>query len=147
MAGFFQLLKSLGLPAYEYWSNMKDIAVKSLIAGLPWLKNEYEIAQPLNKESKLCFEILGLNFLIQDNHQIHLLSINHSPSLNTGTPLDYLVKSTLIRDTLRLVKKQHQLRTKLYQNPSKNVQNRKKQIIISSSDQAFSKKTQPEYSQ
>ena len=43
---------------------MKDIAVKSLIAGLPWLKNEYEIAQPLNKVSKLCFEILGLNFLI-----------------------------------------------------------------------------------
>lgn len=41
LAEFFQMLKVLGLPAYDYWSNIKDISVKVLIAGLPWLKQEY----------------------------------------------------------------------------------------------------------
>jgi hypothetical protein len=54
----------LGLPAHEYWSTIKDIAVKTLIAGLPWLKKDYEIAQPLNKANTMCFELLGLDFLI-----------------------------------------------------------------------------------
>jgi len=32
------MLMTLGFPADEYWSSIKDIAVKTLIAGVPWLK-------------------------------------------------------------------------------------------------------------
>ena len=53
----------------------------------------------------MCFELLGLDFIIEENHRIFLLEVNHTPSFFTDTPLDKLVKSHLIRDTLEVVSK------------------------------------------
>lgn len=51
----------------------------------------------------MCFEVLGFDFMIDDNDKCYLLEINHTPSFTTDTPLDELVKSNLIRDTLILM--------------------------------------------
>jgi tubulin polyglutamylase TTLL6/13 len=48
VAEFFQTLKGLGLPANEYWTSIKDIIVKTMIAGQPHLQHEYRMAQPHN---------------------------------------------------------------------------------------------------
>jgi tubulin polyglutamylase TTLL6/13 len=48
----------------------------------------------------MCFELLGLDFMVDDSHRVHLLEINHTPSFFTDTPLDYLMKSNLVKDTL-----------------------------------------------
>lgn len=32
------MIMNLGFPADEYWSSIKDIAVKTLIAGVPLIK-------------------------------------------------------------------------------------------------------------
>jgi hypothetical protein len=55
LAEFFKTMKTMGLPAQQYWQSIKDIAVKTLITGLPWLKKEYEVAQPSNEGNNMCF--------------------------------------------------------------------------------------------
>jgi tubulin polyglutamylase TTLL6/13 len=41
--------------------------------------------------------------MIDGNGKAYLLEINHTPSFTTDTPLDDLVKSNLVRDTLILM--------------------------------------------
>lgn len=48
LAEFFQTLKSMGLKAHQYWSDIKDIIVKTIISGQPHLQHEYRMAQPHN---------------------------------------------------------------------------------------------------
>lgn len=47
--------------------------------------------------------MLGFDFMIDANGKSYLLEINHTPSFTTDTPLDDLVKSNLVRDTLILM--------------------------------------------
>lgn len=51
----------------------------------------------------MCFEVLGFDFMIDANDKCYLLEINHTPSFSTDTPLDELIKSNLIRDTISLM--------------------------------------------
>lgn len=48
----------------------------------------------------MCFELLGFDIIIDRNLKPYLLEVNHAPSFNTDTPLDYLVKKQLLIDTL-----------------------------------------------
>lgn len=41
--------------------------------------------------------------MVDDNNKMYLLEINYTPSFSTETPLDHLIKSNLIRDTLILM--------------------------------------------
>ena len=61
------------------------------------------MAQPNNLPNNMCFEILGFDFMLDDNNKLYLLEINYTPSFSTETPLDQLIKSNLIRDTLQLM--------------------------------------------
>lgn len=61
------------------------------------------MAQPHNLANNMCFEVLGFDFMIDANNKVYLLEINHTPSFSTDTPLDDLIKSNLIRDTLNLM--------------------------------------------
>ena len=83
LAEFFQTLKGQGLPAHEYWSDIKDIIAKTMIAGQPHLQHEYRVAQPHNIASNMCFEILGFDFMIDDRNKVYLLEINYTPSFST----------------------------------------------------------------
>lgn len=121
LAEFFQTLKTMGLKAHQYWSDIKDIIVKTIITGQPHLQHEYRMAQPHNLENNMCFEILGFDFMIDENHQSYLLEINHTPSFTTDTPLDELVKSNLIRDTLNIMNITQKSRNKAMYN-AKEVQ-------------------------
>lgn len=51
----------------------------------------------------MCFEILGFDIILDKHCKPYLLEVNHSPSFNTDTPLDYLIKKDLIYDTLKLL--------------------------------------------
>jgi tubulin polyglutamylase TTLL6/13 len=51
----------------------------------------------------MCFEILGFDIILDKKCKPYLLEVNHSPSFNTDTPLDYLVKNDLIYDTMKLL--------------------------------------------
>lgn len=54
----------------------------------------------------MCFQILGFDFMIDNNGNVYLLEVNHTPALTTDTPLDELIKSNLVRDTLKIITSQ-----------------------------------------
>ena len=51
----------------------------------------------------MCFELLGFDIILDSKFKPYLLEVNHAPSFNTDTPLDYLIKKNLIYDTLNLL--------------------------------------------
>jgi tubulin polyglutamylase TTLL6/13 len=52
----------------------------------------------------MAFHILGLDILIDDSYEPILLEVNHTPSFATETPLDHRIKTSLIKDTLVLMR-------------------------------------------
>lgn len=60
----------------------------------------------------MCFEILGFDFMIAENNKLYLLEINYTPSFTAETPLDHLIKTNLIRDTILLMNITPQARNK-----------------------------------
>ncbi len=63
-----------------------------------------------------CFELLGVDVMLDKKLKCWLVEVNHSPSFATDSELDRDVKESLITDTLRLVRldskamKKHRLR-------------------------------------
>lgn len=51
----------------------------------------------------MCFEVLGMDILLDANLKPYLLEVNHTPSFTTDTPLDKSIKKGLIRDALLLL--------------------------------------------
>lgn len=51
----------------------------------------------------MCFEILGLDVIIDHNLRPYILEVNYTPSFTTDTPLDSLIKKNVIKDTLILM--------------------------------------------
>jgi tubulin polyglutamylase TTLL6/13 len=48
----------------------------------------------------MCFEILGMDVMIDHKQKVWLLEVNHTPSFSTDTPFDYELKYNVIRDTI-----------------------------------------------
>ena len=42
--------------------------------------------------------------MIMDDLKPIVIEINHTPSFETGTPLDYMIKKNLIKDALKLMR-------------------------------------------
>jgi tubulin polyglutamylase TTLL6/13 len=42
--------------------------------------------------------------MIMDDLKPIVIEVNHTPSFETGTPLDYMIKKNLIKDTLKLMR-------------------------------------------
>lgn len=51
----------------------------------------------------MCFEILGFDFMIDNQDRVFLLEVNHTPSFSADTPLDHIIKKNLIKDTLLMM--------------------------------------------
>jgi tubulin polyglutamylase TTLL6/13 len=51
----------------------------------------------------MCFEILGMDVIIDHKLKPWLLEVNHTPSFTTDTPLDRNIKENLINDTIHLL--------------------------------------------
>ena len=83
---------------------INDIIVKTLIAGLPALSHQYKYCQPEEYENNMCFHILGFDIMLTDLLEPILIEVNHTPSFETSTPLDYKVKKNLIIDSFNLMR-------------------------------------------
>lgn len=51
----------------------------------------------------ICYELFGIDIILDENLKPWLLEVNISPSLHSGTPLDVSVKAPLAKDVLNLV--------------------------------------------
>lgn len=51
----------------------------------------------------MCFELLGLDVILDHKLKPYLLEVNHQPSFATDTPLDSFIKKNALRDSLKLM--------------------------------------------
>jgi tubulin polyglutamylase TTLL6/13 len=51
----------------------------------------------------MCFEILGLDVILDHKLRPYLLEVNHSPSFTTDSPLDKKIKRRVINEALKLM--------------------------------------------
>ena len=99
----FQLLQAAGHDTDTLWTTICGIIVKTLCSAQPLLAHIYRSCQPLDPSDSMCFEILGVDILLDHNLKPWLLEVNHSPSFTTDTPLDHSIKKKVIADALRLL--------------------------------------------
>jgi len=74
-----------------------------VISVQPVLSHHYRTCQPENYSNNMCFEILGFDVILENNLKPVILEVNYTPSFTIDTPLDKLIKESLIRDTLILL--------------------------------------------
>ena len=82
---------------------IKQIIVKTLIVGQPFLSHLYRSCQPDDVDNSMCFQILGFDIIIDSNCKPWLLEVNKSPSFSTDSPLDYLIKKHVLGDAFKLL--------------------------------------------
>ena len=85
------------------WDGIKEIVIKTLLGVQPELSHIYKACQPSDKLGNMCFEILGFDVMLDKDLRPWLLEVNNSPSYNTDTSFDRLIKSDLIRNTFKLL--------------------------------------------
>lgn len=93
----------MGFKANLYWSQIKDEIIKTIVAAQPYLLSNYKACRPQEPTFDKCFELLGFDFIIDNQDRCRLLEVNHTPSFATETPLDHIIKKNLIRDTLLMM--------------------------------------------
>lgn len=97
------LFKAEGHDTDKLMDEIKQIIVKTLIIGQPYLGHLYRSCQPEDLDSSMCFQILGFDILIDSKCRPWLLEVNQSPSFSTDSPLDYKIKKTVLGDAFNLL--------------------------------------------
>ncbi|XP_066582772.1 tubulin monoglutamylase TTLL4-like [Prorops nasuta] len=84
----------------KLWSSIKDIIVKTMISG----ESSINALTRANTASKYCcYELFGVDILLDENLKAWLIEINISPSLQSSSELDIAVKGPLIRNVFNMV--------------------------------------------
>lgn len=116
--------------ANELWDKIADICVMSILSILPTLQREYDTVfgktrlqtqQKPSSESKgsntssceksRCFEVLGVDIMIDTKLNPILIEVNHLPSWATDSPIDEFIKSRVITQALSVINvKSHEKR-------------------------------------
>ncbi len=99
----FKQLAARGINVEELKEKINDVAIKTIICGLPLMSHQYKFSQPEDYSGSMCFHILGLDIMMNAKGEPVLLEVNHTPSFTTDTPLDQFIKFNLIKDTLKLL--------------------------------------------
>lgn len=89
--------------AERMMDKIEDICVKTVLATQPALSHAYRTCQPDDLENSTCFQILGMDIMIDQKLKPWLIEVNHLSSFGTDSPLDKKVKFDLIWDTFNLL--------------------------------------------
>ena len=98
-----KLLYEQGADADRVMDEIKDIIVKTMIVGQPYMSHIYRSCQPDDYDNSMCFQILGFDIMIDKYFKPWLIEVNQSPSFATDSPLDYEVKKQVLRDSFKLL--------------------------------------------
>ncbi|EPY21767.1 tubulin--tyrsoine ligase-like protein [Angomonas deanei] len=100
---FNQFLKNEGHDVDLFWSQVGFLVVKTIFAAQPQIRQVYDSCFPRNNDGYSCFEILGVDILVDHKLRPWLMEVNHTPSLATDTPLDLDIKGRLLRETWDII--------------------------------------------
>ncbi|ORC91960.1 putative tubulin tyrosine ligase [Trypanosoma theileri] len=91
----------------EIWEKIMHGCEDAVIKA--FLSIENDVVERIRREcrdktGRGCFELYGLDLMVDDNHNVRLIEVNIMPSLATGTPLDKAVKSRMLAHLLTLIR-------------------------------------------
>jgi hypothetical protein len=103
LSSLFKTLSIRGYDVAKLHQQISKIVVMTILPIVPLLVHNYNTYLSEDDQGRTCFELLGMDVLIDQKCKPWLLEVNHSPSFSIDTPLDLKVKEALITDTLKLV--------------------------------------------
>lgn len=62
----FKQLEAMGLNISELKAKINDVAIKTLICGLPHMSHQYRCSQPEDYSGSMCFHLLGLDIMLNN---------------------------------------------------------------------------------
>ncbi|OMJ72396.1 hypothetical protein SteCoe_29189 [Stentor coeruleus] len=96
-------IQELGFDIEKIWKDISAIIVKTLCTIQPSLAHVYKACQPDDPYNGMCFEVLGFDIILDETGKPWLLEVNHSPSFNIDSPLDYKIKFQVLQQALVLL--------------------------------------------
>ncbi|XP_028159745.1 tubulin polyglutamylase TTLL4-like isoform X2 [Ostrinia furnacalis] len=92
------------------WDSMKDLVIKTIISGEASISS----LTKANVTSRYnCYELFGIDVLLDEDLKPWLLEVNISPSLHSASPLDIHVKGPLVSTVLNIAQFQVPIKTNL----------------------------------
>jgi len=109
-----QFLEARGVNYKLMMTRINDLIVKTFVAVEPVMVSAFHAGANFtgssdtqawrgNGPNQTCFEIYGMDVLVDADLQPWLLEVNVCPSFSSSSPLDKRIKTQLIADTLTLV--------------------------------------------
>lgn len=129
-----RILANEGYDVAGLWANIDDVIIKTILSALPMLKHNYNACFPSHDMVQACFEILGMDILIDSRLKPHVLEVNHSPSFHTSEQVDKEVKDALIRDTFEILNLTQDIKKKVLEEDRKRIRDRLLQKIKDSKE-------------
>ncbi|CAE7230797.1 Ttll6 [Symbiodinium necroappetens] len=94
------------------WTEIATCVRKTLLAIGPKMQENYHSYFGRTRQSfeeepgcrSACFEILGFDFILDEDERLFLLEVNSAPSLSTPTALDEEIKSSMLGEAFRLLR-------------------------------------------
>lgn len=119
-----RILSAEGYDVVTLWNNIDDIIVKTILSAWPMLKHNYNASFPTHDIMQACFEILGVDILIDQKLKPYILEVNHSPSFHTDEQVDREVKEALIYDTFNILNISHMDKKRVLDEDKRRVKDR-----------------------
>lgn len=100
LSKLWEYMEKKGVNTKRLWKNLQELVIKTIISG------ESSIV-PLCRENMnshySCYELFGIDVLLDEHLKTWLLEVNISPSLHSQSPLDEYVKGPMIQSMFNLV--------------------------------------------
>lgn len=97
---FWSYLEKEGVDTKKLWTSIKDIVVKTMIAVEPPINT---LTRTSTSTRYSCYELFGVDILLDSSLKPWLLEVNISPSLQSSSALDSHVKGPLVQNLLSMV--------------------------------------------
>ena len=95
-------LAERGYDTKKIWKKIQEVISLTLLPIMQLLQHRYRASFSAKDDGFGCFELLGFDIMLDHRCVPILIEVNHSPSFETASPLDDVIKTTVIRDTLML---------------------------------------------
>lgn len=92
--------EEMGVDVSELWRRIKDLIIKTIISAEPCMLSSLN-RTPEHRNN--CYELYGFDVLVDANLKPWLMEVNVCPSLNSSSPLDKKIKTTVMCDTMNLL--------------------------------------------